>query len=204
MTPQKIQELLVDCQKRKIPVFVGSNGIDISFQTLIKSIEDSQLLLENMVRPEYIRKFTSGSKFFLQCKMIRLQSSATKPHGSLMAFLMEDNSVIEETRQSERFMFSPEERVIADILNPWDHKTMIKRPVMDMSATGLSLRMNIASKAFAPGTMLPDVKVVIDGKPYTRASAEVVYNRRFMDLQGRLRVQVGVKFVGDPASGSSS
>ena len=203
MTPQKNTELLLDCQQRKIPVFVGSNGIDIAFQTLIKSVADTELLLENNVRPEFIRRFSSGSKFFLQCKMVRLQSSATKPAGSLMAFLMEENAVIEETRQSERFMFAPEERVAAEILNPWDHTTLMKRSVMDMSATGLSLRMNVASKAFLPGTQIPEIKVAISGKTYARAAAEVVYNRKFMDLSGRLRVQVGVKFTGDPVPSSS-
>lgn len=198
MLPSEVQQLLAECQRNRIPVFVSSSGLNIAFQTVIKRIEGSELLLENMVRPEYIRQFSSGEKFFLQCKMLRLQSTVVGPQGPFMSFLTQDNSVIEETRQSERFMFAPEERVIAELMNPFDKKTKVRRTVMDMSATGLSLRMNVASKLFEPSVKLPDIRVIIDGKPYTKASAEVVYNRRFMDLSGKLRVQVGIKFTGSP------
>ena len=198
MLPPEVQKLLVDCQNKRIPVFVSSSGLNIAFQTVIRRIEGQELILDNMVRPEFIRKFTSGDKFFLQCKMLRLQSTAVGPHGALMSFLIQDNSLLEETRQSERFMFAPEERVVAEVTNPFDRKTKVRRSVMDMSATGLSIRMNVPSKLFEPNAKLPDLRVIIDGKPYTKASAEVVYNRRFMDLNGKLRVQVGIKFTGAP------
>ncbi len=198
MLPPEAQALLVDCLNKRIPVFVSSSGINIAFQTVIKRMEGNELFLENMVRPEYIRRFSAGDKFFLQCKMLRLQSTVVGPRGPLMSFLIQDNSVIEETRQSERFMFAPEERVVAELVNPYDKRTKVRRSVMDMSATGLSIRMNVASKLFEPGTKLPDIRVIIDGKPYTKASAEVVYSRRFMDLAGKLRVQVGIKFTGAP------
>ena len=112
-----------------------------------------------------------------------------------MAFEIEDNSAVEETRQSERFMFSPEEKVIAEVINPFDNETTLQRSVMDMSATGLSLRINHQTKPFSPGVLLPNIRVTIDGKLWTTASAEVVYNRKFLDLEGSLRVQVGLKFL---------
>lgn len=195
MTPKDVQDLLQDSMIKKIPVIISSQGIDISFQTLIKRIEGTELLLENLVRPEFIRRFSQGPKFFLQCKMVRLQSTQVSPHGSLMSFVIQDNSILEETRQAERFMFAPEERVSAEFTNPFDRITKIQRTVMDMSATGLSIRMNVASKLFTPGTKIPDLRVQIDEKPYTKSSAEVVYGKKFMDLSGRLRVQVGLKFT---------
>lgn len=198
MLPPDVQKLLIDCQIKRIPVFVSSSGLNIAFQTVIRRIEGQELILDNMVRPEFIRRFTNGEKFFLQCKMLRLQSTAVGPHGPMMSFLIQDNSLLEETRQSERFMFAPEERVVAEVINPFDKKTKVRRSVMDMSATGLSIRMNVPSKLFEPNAALPDLRVIIDGKPYTKASAEVVYNRQFMDLNGKLRVQVGIKFTGAP------
>ncbi|MCX6126696.1 MAG: PilZ domain-containing protein [Proteobacteria bacterium] len=187
MTPVEVQQLLQDCQYRKVPVFIGSQGIDISFQTL---------LLENMVRPEYIRKFSNGPKFFLQCKMLRLQTTKVGPHETLMSFFIQENSILEETRQAERFLFAPEERVTAEFTNPHDKTTKIQRPVMDMSASGLSLRINVESKLFLPGTTFSDLKVQIDQKPYSKSPAEVVYSRKFMDINGKLRIQVGLKFTG--------
>lgn len=112
-----------------------------------------------------------------------------------MAFDVQENSVLENTRQSERFMFTPDEKVIAEIVNPFENRTILKRPVMDMSATGLSLRINHPTKPFSPGVALANVRVTIDGKEWTKAQAEVVYNRKFLDLEGALRVQVGLKFL---------
>jgi len=112
-----------------------------------------------------------------------------------MVFEIHENSLTEETRQSERFMFTPDEKVIAEILNPFDGKTILRRTVMDMSAKGLSLRVNATTKPFSAGAQLSNVKVTIDGKLWTTAQAEVVYNRKFMDLEGHLRVQVGLKFL---------
>lgn len=191
----EIEPVLIECMKTKTPVFVSSSGLDISFQTIIKDLKDDTIILENKVRPEYIARFAGGAKFFLQCKMVRLQSTKVSPRGAFMAFDVQENSVLENTRQSERFMFTPDEKVIAEIVNPFENRTILKRPVMDMSATGLSLRINHPTKPFSPGVALANVRVTIDGKEWTKAQAEVVYNRKFLDLEGALRVQVGLKFL---------
>ncbi|MCX6116769.1 MAG: hypothetical protein NT027_04455 [Proteobacteria bacterium] len=104
---------------------ISSNGIDIAFQTLIHQIDGSDLILENRVPPEFISRFSGGNQFVLQVKMIRLQTSKIGPHGGNMIFTIHENSVIEETRQSERFMFSPEEKVTAEFVNPFDKTTLI-------------------------------------------------------------------------------
>ncbi len=190
-----LPSILDECRKLRTPVFIASQSLDIAFQTVIRSIDGPTVILENMVRPEYIRQFSSGSVFFLQCKMLRLQSTKVSPRGTNMAFEVQDNSITEETRQAERFLFTPDEKVIAEILNPFDNTTKLRRHVMDMSATGLSIRVNAATKPFAAGAKLPQIKVHIDGKLWTTASGEVVYNRKFIDLQGHLRVQVGLKLL---------
>ena len=192
---QDVQAVLYECKKSRTPVFISSSGLDIAFQTVIKEITDTTIVLENMVRPEYISRFSRGDKFFLQCKMLRFQSAVVRPRGTFMVFEIHENSLTEETRQSERFMFTPEEKVIAEILNPFDGKTVLRRTVMDMSAKGLSLRVNAPTKPFSAGSQLSNVKVTIDGKLWTTAQAEVVYNRKFMDLEGHLKVQVGLKFL---------
>lgn len=187
--------ILEYCHKSKTPVFISSTGLDIAFQTVIKEIDGPTLVLENMVRPEYISRFVKCDKYFLQCKMLRFQSTAVSPRGSFMTFEIQQNSLVEETRMSERLIFSKDENVMAEIVNPFDNKTVLRRHVMDMSATGLSLRINSPSAPFSAGVLLPQVRVNIADKNWASTSAEVVYTRKFMDLQGHLRVQVGLKFV---------
>lgn len=190
-----VESVLKECKQSKTPVFISSSGLDVSFQTMIQELRDNIIVLENKVRPEFIARFAAGNNFFLQCKMLRLQSTKVLPHGTFMAFEVQDNSVLEDTRQSERFMFTPDEKVVAEIMNPFDERTILKRAVMDMSATGLSLRVNNPTRPFSPGVSLPSVRITIDGKTWTTAQAEVVYNRKFLDLEGSLRVQVGLKFL---------
>jgi hypothetical protein len=195
---QDVPLVLNDCKRSKTPVLISSSGLDIAFQTVIKEIDGNTVVLENMVKPEFISRFAKGEKFFLQCKMLRFQSTDVHPRGVSMAFEIQENSLIEETRQSERFMFTPDENVVAEIINPYDGKTKLRRQLMDMSATGLSLRINRTTQPFAPGSVLSNISVAIDGKHWTTLNGEVVYNRKFMDLKGKLKVQVGVKFLTPP------
>ncbi len=190
-----LNSILDECRKQRTPVFISSQSLDIAFQTVVRSLDGPVVILDNMVRPEHIHQFSSGPTFFLQCKMLRLQSTKVSPRGSNMAFEIQNNSITEDARQSERFLFTPDEKVIAEIQNPFDNLTKLHRHVMDMSATGLSIRINAPTKPFLAGSKLPMVKVKIDGKLWTSSAAEVVYNRKFMDLQGHLRVQVGLKFL---------
>ena len=195
---QDIPQVLNDCKRSRTPVLISSSGLDVAFQTIIREIDGNTIVLENMVKPEFISRFAKGEKFFLQCKMLRFQSTDVHPRGVFMAFEIQENSLTEETRQSERFMFTPDENVIAELINPFDSKTVLRRYLMDMSATGLSLRINRPTKPFAAGTILSDIKVAIDGKHWTTMTGEVVYNRKFMDLKGHLKVQVGIKFLQPP------
>lgn len=190
----QVTDILRECHQQKVPVFVASDVLDITFQTLIKTVSDDAVVIENPIKPEYISKFSKAHKYFLQSKMLRLQADHVVPSGQFIRFPIMENSVIEETRQAERFMFSPDEKVICEILNPYDQKTRISKLVMDMSATGLSLRTNLASNLFRPNLAFTEIKVFIDGKIYMQGKGRVVYHRRFMDLVGRLRVQVGIKF----------
>jgi hypothetical protein len=186
--------IISECQERRVPVFISAKDFDITFQTLVRHTTPSQVVIDNMVKPDHIRRFAGASRFFLQCKMLRLQTDKVEPFGPQMIFPIQENSMIEETRQSERFMFTPEDRVVAELLNPYDNETRFTKPVMDMSATGLSLRAPFSTAMFAPGVKLPEIKILIDGKPYGTVAATIVYNRKFVDLAGRLRVQVGCKF----------
>lgn len=178
----------------KFPVLLSGNGIAISFQTLLLDVKSDQVELENRVRPAYIRRFMSSSQYTLQVGMVRFSTDIIVSDGEHMGFPLGENSVIGETRRSERFAFAPEECVVCEILNPFDGETRIAKTVMDMSATGLSLSTTYDSMLFKPDTFLPEIKVLVDGKPYNQSAGRVVYARSLLDLSGQLRRQVGIRF----------
>jgi hypothetical protein len=188
------RQILEQALNEKTPAYFSSESVPISFQTRLLEIAENHLVIENTVTFDYIKRVMMSGRFFFQVAMIRFQATSMSSDGVNIIFPLADNSLIEETRQAERFPFTPEEKVICEILNPYDQQTRISKPVLDMSAYGLSLRTTYESKLIQPGTFLPDIRVLIDGEPYKRASGNVVYQRRLMNLQGHVRIQVGIKF----------
>ncbi len=191
---QKNRELLESCWKSKQSIFLSGGKLAITFQTYITAVTNEHVVIENRVKPRFIRQFSKSEQFTLQAQMVRYQTDAIYSDGESIIFPLKENSLIEETRQAERFSFSADERVITEILNPFDNETRLSKPVMDMSATGLSLRTNFDSKLFSPDILLPNIKVLIDGELYIQSCGRVVYSRKLLDLNGSLKTQVGIKF----------
>lgn len=191
----KLRQVLIDAHVEKQPVFLTGDALPITFQTYVLGTASDHIVLENRIKPEYIRAFRSSKTYVVQAEMVRFKSQALEVDGVNLIFPIGDESVIGETRQSERLAFTSEERVVVEILNPFDGKTRVTKSVMDISANGLSLRTSFDSPLFAPGISLPSLKIIIDGNPFKQTKGEVVYNKRFMTLSGQLRIQVGVKFL---------
>jgi len=178
----------------KSAAYISSDALPISFQTKILKIEDDHLVLKNTVTPEYISRVMEGKNFFFQVSMVRYQASKMMTDGSNIIYPLSDSSLIKDERQAERFSFTAEEKVICEILNPHDLETRISKPVLDMSAYGLSFRTTFDSKLIVPGTSLKEIRVLIDGEPYKSTSGKIIYQRRLMNMQGQIRIQVGIKF----------
>lgn len=190
----KNQQNLVAAAQARHSVFLSSDALGITFQTHILEVEGDRLVIENRIKPRFISRFTRGKQFALQVGMVRYGSDGISSDGEHIVFPLKAGSVIEETRQAERFTFAADERVVAEILNPFDGETKLSKSVMDMSATGLSLRTTFDSRLFRPDVTLPSIRVLIDGEPYMQGSGRVVYTRKLMDLNSQLRNQVGIKF----------
>lgn len=175
-------------------MLLSGNALPIAFQTQIKSLDLNNIYLKNTIKPEFIRAFLSSKEFTLQAQMMRFQTNAILSGGDQLIFPLLANSVIEETRQAERYTFSSNEKVSAEIINPYDNETKLTKSVMDMSATGISIRVSIHSNLFKPGLEIQKIKVMIDGIIYSQNSGCVIYNRQLLDHLGNLHAQVGIKF----------
>ncbi len=191
---QQSLKLVEEVIRLKQAVYISGDGLPITFQTHVLAMQADQLVLTNQIRPPYISSFMASKSFSLQVGMVRFQSDKILSDGEHMVFPLRKDSIIEETRQSERFYFNADERVIVEILNPFDNETKISKSVMDMSATGLSLRTTFDSMLFQPDTYLGNFRILVDGELYKKGAGRVVYRRKLMDVSGHLRHQVGIKF----------
>lgn len=188
------REILTESLAAKTSVFFSGDGLDITFQTHILAVDEHHLIVENRIKPRFIRQVMGSSRFSLQVRMVRFQADRIGSDGEHLVFPLKEDTVIEETRQAERYSFAADERVVSEILNPFDGETRLSKTVMDMSATGLSLRTTFDSKLFKPDTLLPSIRVLIDGEQYVQGPGRVVYSRKLIDLAGQQRTQVGIKF----------
>jgi hypothetical protein len=187
-------EILRDTLTQKSSVFFSGDGTNVTFQSRLIEVNEDSIKLENTVIPKYIRDLLGSKHYSLMVQMIRFQADKLNTDGVNLIFPLKEDSVIQETRGSERFVFSADERVVCEFMNPFDEETRLTKSVMDMSATGLSIRTTYDSKLFERGTRFPQLRVLIDGELYTQTTGSVVYTRRLLDLHGHLRLQVGIKF----------
>ena len=191
---QSSLKMVEDVIRLKQSVYISGDGLQVTFQTQVIAMQADQLVLMNHIRPQFITAFMASRAFSVQVGMVRFQADHILSDGEHIIFPLRKDSVIEETRQSERFYFNADERVIVEILNPFDNETKISKSVMDMSATGLSLRTTFDSQLFQPDTYLGNLRILVDGELYKKGAGSIVYRRKLMDVSGHLRHQVGIKF----------
>ena len=194
MTPRDL-ETLKRIQEERAPVYFSGNGSDATFETRIIGVDHHRLTIANRVPPDYISRVVPSTSFSLQCQMLKFAAKSIDTDGVAIFFPLDEQSSLEGTRHSERFPFAQEEKVVCEFTNPFDQETRIVKRVIDMSATGLSLRTPLETKLFQPGLTIPQMTVLIDGKPYVKAAARVVYRRKLIDYRGGLRLQVGLQFL---------
>lgn len=189
-----IFQLIRECAGKKTPIFFSVEGLDVVFQTQILVIRDDSIVLANSVPPLYITKVVNSPKFFVQIQMIRFVSEEINSDGVNIVFPLKSLKPIEDNRTSKRFPFDADEKVIVEVTNPFDCETILRKSVIDISSTGLSIRSPVNSELYQPGTKFRNMKVIIKGKVYNESDGTVIYRRKFLDQEGQSYYQVGFKF----------
>ena len=190
---EKHHQLLQQAATENSLVYLSAPGLQVTFQLRLTEAKPTYLLLNNCIPAEHITSVMKARDLSLQVEMVRFRCVALGSDGLRLLFPLEDDAIIEETRQSERFSFSNEERVVCEVFNPFDGETRLTKTVMDLSANGLSLRTTFDSALFEPGVELPELKIIVDGEKYRSSSGRVVYKRRLINIDGKQRLQVGVQ-----------
>src|SRR5437764_586277 len=95
----KSREILTDSLAAKNSVFFSGDGLPITFQTFILAVGTDHIVLENRIRPRFIRSVVNSKRFSLQARMVRFQCDHVGSDGEHLIFPLKEDSVIEETRQ---------------------------------------------------------------------------------------------------------
>ncbi len=194
-------DVIKDAINQHSPVFFSASNVNITFESRIKKVLPiDALVIVNTVAPNYITPVVNSQKFFLQVNMFRFESDEIKSDGKYIVFPLKYDDAIENSRTTERYSFSTEEKVVCEILNPLDRQTLLKKRVMDMSSTGLCISTHIDSALFQPGMYFEELKVTIERDSFFKSSGTVVYVRKYINIEGKIHNQVGIKFTSEVPS----
>ncbi|WP_141735315.1 PilZ domain-containing protein [Oligoflexus tunisiensis] len=191
-------ELIQECVQRKSPVFFSASEVNIVFQTYIMVIKNRSIVLANTVPPEHITGVAQSQQYFLKIHSVRFVSDRITTDGVHILFPLEGLRLIEDSRSAKRFMFDASERVVMEVVNPIDQETVLRKAILDMSTTGLSIRTPMQSKLYTPGQRFEKMKIIMDGKVYNEVDGHVVYQQTFLNQKGKSYCQVGFKFDNVP------
>ncbi len=190
-----IATLIRDAAQPNRPAIVSGDGLSISFGSRILRTEGNLLYVANTVPFSLISTFSKSQNFVIQVDLLRILSDRLESDGKNFIFHATKVDSISDTRSDERFNFSSEENVRCEFTNPEDEETILVKQVLDMSASGFSLRTWAKSTLFMSGRQIHNVRILIGDKLYSESGAETVYQRRFMDENGKTHLQVGFKFL---------
>ena len=187
-------ELIQECVQRRSLVFFSASNVKIVFQTQILTTKNRSIVLQNTVPPDHIAEVAKSSQFYLKVQSVRFVADRMSTDGVHLMFPLESLRLIEDSRSAKRFMFDSTERVLLEVVNPIDHETVLRKAVLDLSATGLSIRTPSLSQLYSPGQKFKNMKIIMDGKVYNEVDGHVVYQQTFLNQKGKSYCQVGFKF----------
>lgn len=190
--PNKYLESINNCYQQKIPVYFSGNQVDTVFQTLVVELLKDCAILKNTIPFKALSKILSSETYYLQCELNQYGTNQIQSDGVNIVFPFEKIEIISETRVSDRISSYKKENIV-EFINPYDKSTILKKPLLEYSLNGCSVKSHIDSKLFEAGTIFEKLTFRIDGQIY-KNSGKVVYTKKILDLDGKTYKQVGLKF----------
>jgi hypothetical protein len=178
---------------------LAAAGLDTSFVTRILNVSDGFLTLQNTVPLKYISSFIEAPSHFLTTGSFRLSASQISSDGVNLVFSYNDIEQTSESRAEERIPIVKEE-AWCEFVNPIDGRSKIRKRILDISKTGLSLVTTWNSDLLKPGRELPEITLDMAGVRQ-HVSGKIVYNRKFVSINGRIRHQIGIQLISEDANG---
>ncbi|MDD9951284.1 MAG: hypothetical protein OXT67_06925 [Zetaproteobacteria bacterium] len=175
-------------------VYLSARNVGMTFQSWVIDTSNSHLRISNVIPFSKISEVCSQTEFYLQLGDIRLTSSHLDTDGVDILFPIQKAEDMEEFRGEERLNFKNGTEVYCNLLNPHDQVTVLKKPILDLSNSGLSFRSGLFSIAFYPGLILPKIDVFIQQEPHVQARGKIMYCRNLLERNKVESIQVGIKF----------
>ena len=185
---------LENVRDHKDVCFLSALGYELTFETIVLALDKDGVVLRNTIPFSHVKIMAEKHSFVLQCQKMRIVSSRIQNDGVNIVLPFDSVNVLEENRDEERFSFRENDDVYVKFVNPFDDETILTRPILDLSSSGLSFRVINKSLLFKAQNRIEKLMVFRDGVCTRTAAGKIVYARNYIDLIGRQYCQVGVHF----------
>ena len=192
---EKMSEIADQHIAGRISVFLSSDTVPITFETKIISLSDNKLSLINTIVPCYIKDFMKSTRFSLLMNEHRLSTDRILSDGKYIQILIPESFDNGNLREEERLICTDHEDYFCEFTNPIDQITVLKKPIIDLSKSGLSIKNNAEKYLFYPGIQLSGLRIFIHNKLRGVHNGHIVYQRQLLNIRGYMSVQIGIKFL---------
>jgi len=189
----KLIDHLQNVQANSLNVMLSGSDLKLSFVSKIIRLDDSQLILRNTVPLEFISSFIHSKQHFLNTGSYRIKAQKVDSDGVNLIIHYQEGEQTAETRSEERMTMSDQE-AWCEFQNPIDRETIIRKRLLDFSKTGFSLVTSWESNIFQPNVEISNMKIQVD-ESSQNVCGRVIYNRQFVNLEGRTRHQIGFQII---------
>ncbi|MCY4380240.1 MAG: hypothetical protein OXC40_01540 [Proteobacteria bacterium] len=180
----------------RTPVVVSSEEIDFSFSSYLLFYDEKLKTIgfKNTIPLDHIHQIACKKNFILSYPLVNLHGSYLQGDGVNFVLPIKKIERILSRRKHARTNTISSNTVL-QFKNPYDGVTTFKKKVISVSEGGLSIETPCSSSLFHPGQQFHKSQLFVDDKMVLETSFEVIYKRKYFDLESRGKFQVGAKFL---------
>ena len=174
--------------------YLSPSDYELTFETVMVEVSSDKIILKNTIPFQHIAQVTQSKDFTLQFGKDRFKAKNLTSDGIHLVMEMEPLDAEETMRHEPREVPSDDAKMVVKILNPFDGETELLKPVLDLSASGMSLRTRNESRLFSEGVHLPLLEITLNGKSHRKEKGTIVYVRPYLNIAHEKYCQVGIRF----------
>lgn len=194
-----LERHLKEIQLKNLPIMITCSALKLSFMTKIIAVENKRLILLNSIPPEYISQFVKSDHHHLTTDSYRIKADKIGSDGINIVVEFSEAEGTAGARSEERITIG-KQKAWCEFVNPMDQETTIHKKLIDFSKTGFSLVTAWDSQLFQPQVEIPNITIHIDDK-VRKVDGKIVYKRQFVNFEGRIRQQIGLRIISKESHG---
>lgn len=195
----EMNQIAQEAFESRTRVLLSLDGSSYNFLTYVVGIETKdgkspyKISLFNSIPPSLITEINESTAAHLTFPSIVVEGGKLSGDGKNLIFYPKSFMRHSETRGEDRDVFGENEKAFIEFKNPYDKKTIYRKPIFDISKSGLSFETYFDSLLFNPGESMGGLVISTESTTTEDVSATVIYKKKLFDTEHRQRYHIGLK-----------